>query len=216
MKFYIIYSIDIPIDLHEQWDEYEDMTTRELIDTFKKKFITLPFDEYEEDGSEYKETDEFYDEYYEEFREEMIEILVSQEKSEEEINTILKNNLPYYITNNLDKFYCTEFDNNFNEYDYVSIHRKFIGELDEEDFLNFIREYEYYSTCNTMGALTEYGHLSAFCVEITNSNNIEDLYVSVLFDEELNDDVMEAIENQIREAIEEGNVNKNMFNLDKD
>ena len=225
-NFYIIYSIDIPIDLNEQWNEYEDMTTRELIDIFKKESINLPFDEYEEideeeldpdylSFAEYKETDEFYDNYYGEFREEMIEILVNQEKSEEEINKILKENLPYYITNNIDKFYCTESDNNSDEYSYVNlttIHKKYTAELNNEEFIEFAENFNGCSTCNTMGSLTlEYGLLPAFSID-PDTQNIENVYVSILFEKELEEEEMEEIEVKIRELIEEGDLTLDYLN----
>ena len=107
LNFYIIYSIYIPINLEEDYDNYYDMSIRELIEALKEASIELPFDEYEENGdededvnleeelsfAEYKETDKFFDEYYGEFQEEMIELLVNQNKTEEEINKILKNNI---------------------------------------------------------------------------------------------------------------------------
>jgi len=225
-NFYIIYSIDIPIDLNEQWNEYEDMTTRELIDIFKKESINLPFDEYEEideeeldpdylSFAEYKETDEFYDNYYGEFREEMIEILVNQEKSEEEINKILKENLPYYITNNIDKFYCTESDNNSDEYSYANlttIHKKYTAELNNEEFIEFAENFNGCSTCNTMGSLTlEYGLLPAFSID-PDTQNIENVYVSILFEKELEEEEMEEIEVKIRELIEEGDLTLDYLN----
>ena len=52
-----------------------------------------------------------------------------------------------------------------------------------------------------MGSLTEYGWLPAFSVELNDNDNIECLYVSLLFDEKLDDEIMEIIENQIREAL---------------
>lgn len=230
-NFYIIYSIDIPIDLNKQWNEYENMTTRELMYTFKKESINLPFDEYEENGdeddaidyigselipfTEYKETDEFYDDYYGEFREEMIEILVNQEKSEEEINKILKESLPYYITNNPDKFYCTESDNNSDEYSYVylnTIHRKYTAELNNEEFIEFAENFNGCSTCNTMGSLTfEYGFLPAFSID-SDTQNIESIYVSILFKEELEEDEMQEIETKVRELIEQGDLTLNYLN----
>ena len=66
-----------------------------------------------------------------------------------------------------------------------------------------------------MGSLTEYGWLPAFSVELSDNNNIECLYVSLLFDEKLDDEIMEIIENQIREAIEEGDVSEEMFKIKK-
>lgn len=231
LNFYIIYSIDIPIDINEQWDKYDDITTRELMDTFKKESITLPFDEYEEDGdeddaidyidselipfSEYKETDEFYDDYYGEFREEMIEILVNQEKSEEEINKIINENLPYYILNNIDKFYCTESDNNSDEYNYVflnTIHRKYTAQLNNEEFIEFAENFIGCSTCNTMGSLTlEYGWLPAFSID-PDTENIENVYVSVLFKEELKEEEMQKIETDIKELIEYGDLTLDYLN----
>ena len=81
--------------------------------------------------------------------------------------------------------------------------------------LDFIRDYEYSSTCNTMGSSTEYGWLPAFSVELNDNDNIECLYVSLLFDEKLDDEIMETIENQIKEAIEEGDVSEEMFKINK-
>ena len=229
LNFYIIYSIDIPIDINEQWNEYEDLSTKELIDIFKKESIILPFDEYDENDfdidyvggenflpyNEYKETDEFYDEHYEEFREKMIELLVNQEKSEEAINKILKENLPYYITNNLDKFSCTESDNNSDEYNFVflnTIHRKYTAQLNNEEFIEFAENFIGCSTCNTMGSLTlEYGWLPAFSID-PETENIENVYVSVLFKEELKEEKMQKIETDIKELIEYGDLTLDYLN----
>jgi hypothetical protein len=230
LNFYIIHSIDIPIDLDEQWNRYEGMTTRELIDIFKEESIELPFDEYEEDDheyddidciglelipfAEYKETDEFYDEHYEEFREEMIELLINREKPKEEIENILYSNLPYYIINNIDKFNCTESDNHSDEFNYAdmtTIHRKYVAQLNNEEFSEFIDEFAYNSTCDTMGSITEFGWLPSFSIEI-ESDNIEHIYISVLFNEELSEDIMEDIENKIRKAIEDGELTLDYLN----
>jgi len=229
LNFYIIYSIDVPFNISEQWDEYEDMTTRELMDCMKENNIELPFDEYEEDGSEdenldeyefsfaeYKETNGFYEEYYSEFREEMIEILVNNNYDNDEYNEILNNNLPKYIKDNLDKFYCTELDNRSEEYsdcDLTTIHRKYVAQLNNEDFINFYEDViMHYSTCNTMGSLTEIGLLPAFSIEFVDNDCIEDCYISILFDKELEEDTMQDIEDKIRELIESGNLTLDYLN----
>ena len=129
----------------------------------------------------------------------------------------LKYNIPNYILNNPDKFIVTENDDESEEYSYcdlITVHRKYTAILNENDFLNFIDEFSYSSTCDTMGALTvEYGLLSAFCVEINERESIESLYVSLLFDEKLEENKMMEIEDEIREAIESGNINKEIFKI---
>ena len=215
IKFYIIYSIDIPKEESEYWD----YTTKELFDLINAEKLIMPFDFEGFSDEELKEnnTDELFEINYSDCRLEMINLL-EEHFNNSYGNQILNQNLSYYFRDNIDKFRVTEEDNNSDEYSYcdlTTIHRKYVGELNEEEFLDFIRDYEYSSTCNTMGSLTEYGWLPAFSVELSDNDNIECLYVSLLFDEKLDDEIMEIIENQIREAIEEGDVSEEMFKINK-
>lgn len=130
---------------------------------------------------------------------------------------LIESSIPKYIFNNVDKFTITESDNFSQEYKYSNLntcHRKYVGILNQDEFLEFIKEFEYYSTCDTMGSMTEFGILPAFNVEI-NDDNIEYLYISLLFDEKLEDNEMIDIENNIRESIENGNINEKMFKLNE-
>lgn len=132
--------------------------------------------------------------------------------------TLLNMNVPFYIQNNMDKFIITEENYESDEYEYYEFktcHRKYTGLLNENEFLQFISDFVYNPTCDTMGSLTlEYGLLPAFCVEILNNYNIEDLYISILFDKELENEFMITIENQIREAIENGTIDLKTFKFD--
>ena len=210
IKFYIIYSIDIPIYESEYWD----YSTRELFDLFNNERIELPFEfkEFTNEDLKYNTEDELFESNYSIYKEEMIEILEDFYRNTD-CENLVDANLPYYIKDNPELFNCTESDNFSQEYQYAELntcHRKYTALLTEEQFLEFAKMFEYSSTCNTMGSLTEYGHLSAFNIEM-DSDNIESIYVSLLFDEELEDDDMERIEKNIRECIENGDVNEKMF-----
>ena len=216
IKFYIIYSIDIPKEESEYWD----YTTKELFDLINAEKLIMPFDFEGFSDEELKENniDELFEINYSDCRLEMINLL-EEHFNDSYCNQILNHNLSYYFRDNIDKFRVTEEDNNSDEYSYcdlTTIHRKYVGELNEEEFLDFIRYYEYNLTCDTMGSLTlEYGWLPAFSVELSDNDNFECLYVSLLFDEKLDDEIMETIENQIKEAIEEGDVSEEMFKIKK-
>ena len=54
-----------------------------------------------------------------------------------------------------------------------------------------------------MGSLTEYGWFPAFSID-TDSDCIENIYVSILFSEDIGEDNMNNIELKIRGLIESG------------
>ena len=214
IKFYIIYSIDIPLYESEYW-EY---SIEELIKLFNDEKLELPFDYIEFHDEDYDNctTNDIFEEYYGDYKEEMIEILEDHYRSANCTN-LLKNNLPYYIKDNPELFSCTESDNFSQEYQYAKMntcHRKYTALLTEEQFIEFAKMFEYSSTCNTLGALTEYGHLQAFSIEV-GGDNIEYVYVSLLFDEEIEESKMMKIEDNIRECIENGDVNEKMFEINE-
>jgi hypothetical protein len=63
-----------------------------------------------------------------------------------------------------------------------------------------------------MGSLTlEYGLLPAFSID-PNTQNIENVYVSILFEKELEEEEMEEIEVKIRELIEKGDLTLDYLN----
>ena len=115
----------------------------------------------------------------------------------------------------MDKFTCTESDNINEEYKYadlITIHRKYVAQLNNEEFIDFIETFNGCCyTCNTMGSLTEMGHLPAFCIE-QNSDNIENIYVSVLFEDDLENEEMKKIDDEIRELIESGDLTLDYLN----
>lgn len=219
IKFYIIYSIDIPINEYDS--EYNDCSTKELYDICIENGINTPF-EYEkfseeelieEDLEGYTE-DEIFTMYYNDYNYELFK-LVDDHFRDKTSEDLIETNVPSYILNNLDKFQITESDNFSDEFNYADLdtcHRKYVAVLNQDEFLEFIDDFSYCSTCDTMGSITEYGWLPSFNVEI-GGDNIENLYVSLLFDEKLEDDVMIQIENNIREAIENGDINEEMFEI---
>lgn len=219
IKFYIIYSIDVPINEYDS--KYSEYTTKELYDTCIENGITTPF-KYEkfsekelvEENLEGYTENEIFEMYYGDYNYELFK-LIDNHFRDETSEDLIENNVSSYILNNLDKFKITESDNFSDEFNYADLntcHRKYVAVLNQDEFLEFIYNFSYCSTCDTMGSMTEFVILPAFNVEI-GGYNIENLYISLLFNEKLENEVMIQIENNIREAIEKGYINEEMFKI---
>lgn len=221
--FYIIYSIDIPQNLRETYEEYY---VSDLIEEILDKNLRLPFDS-ETVGEEYEQICEdilvkeytiqdYYNDYFEEYREELENILIDNLLEDASYFTnIVKCNINPYIFENEDKFIETESDNYSEEYfndGVTSIHRKYIAKLNNEEFVNFAEYYFNNPTENTMGSLTELGLLNAFAMYDCYSECLENTYVSILFEKQLSDVEMEVIEQDIRDLIESGELTVEYLN----
>lgn len=220
IKFYVNYSIDILNSLENLYDEFNEMSTKELFEYLKKNNIEIPY-EYEETGneddnvdlneempfSEYKETDEFYDTYYYDEREIWIDSIIEyiqNNPNEKHIEAIVKSKVDPFIYNDLFKFKISFADNNSDEYDYLNmscISRVYTSIMDEDQFYQFIKLFETFETHKTSGMITEYGILPAFCIDL-ESDNIENLYISLLFENSnISNEKMIKIEDAIKKLI---------------
>lgn len=214
-KFYVIYTIDIPIDDENLYMEYDELDTEELIQLAIKKDIEIEIPTFNdiEDTEEGADDRDYYDshmnEFYEDYgvnREELM-LLIIADKDPSYYEKLLKENCAEFICDN-ELFRVTEEENESDEYYYAFsqnvLHRKYVGTLEKEDFVKFIDIIYPDSTSNMMGIICEYGNVGAFALEInTHIYGIyENAYVSILFNDDHSQEVMIEIEDEVRKLID--------------